>query len=99
MISALSEREALAGSTVKEGVTNNRENGAERRGLCRWRSAAYIGVGETKFDELVADGRMPPPKRIDGRVVWDRLALDRAFEALPDDGEGEGDENPWDNAA
>lgn len=70
-----------------------------RRGFKRAEAAAYVGLGETKFDELVKDGRMPRPKRIDGRVVWDRLALDAAFDALPDDGEGEGSENPWDAAA
>ena len=52
------------------------------RGLSREQSAAYIGFGTTKFDEMVRDGRMPPPKRVDARIVWDRLALDLAFEAL-----------------
>ncbi|WP_316178243.1 MULTISPECIES: hypothetical protein [unclassified Bradyrhizobium] len=55
------------------------------RGMSREESARYIGVGSTKFDEMVADGRMPRPKRIDGRVVWDRLKLDMAFSDLPDD--------------
>lgn len=73
--------------------------GIAPRGFNRREAAAYIGIGETKFDEMVADKRMPPPKRIDGRVVWDRLALDAAFDALPDDGEVEGSENPWDAAA
>lgn len=56
------------------------------RGMARDEAARYIGVGTTKFDELVADGRMPKPKRIDGRKVWDRLALDLAFTDLPADG-------------
>ncbi|MGB6288042.1 MAG: hypothetical protein WBG18_27075 [Xanthobacteraceae bacterium] len=55
------------------------------RGLSRDEAARYIGVGPTKFDEMVADGRMPRPKRIDGRVVWDRLKIEAAFSALPDD--------------
>jgi len=55
------------------------------RGLCREEAARYIGVGTTKFDEMVADGRMPKPKRVDGRTVWDRIALDAAFTDLPDD--------------
>ncbi len=55
------------------------------RGLSRDRSAAYIGVGPTKFDEMVEDGRMPKPKHIDGRVVWDRHQLDASFDALDDD--------------
>jgi hypothetical protein len=52
------------------------------RGLCREEAAYYIGVGPTKFDELVAGGRMPPSKRIDGRVVWDRVQIDMAFSEL-----------------
>ena len=55
-----------------------------KRGLSRPEAAEYIGVSSTKFDQMVADGRMPKPKRIDGRVVWDRHQVDLAFEALPD---------------
>ncbi|MCV0395414.1 MAG: hypothetical protein K5872_21960 [Rhizobiaceae bacterium] len=53
------------------------------RGLSRDEAARYIGVGATKFDEMVKDGRMPKPKRIDGRTLWDRVALDIAFTDLP----------------
>lgn len=55
------------------------------RGLSRDDAARYIGVGTTKFDEMVKDSRMPKGKRVDGRVVWDRVALDIAFTDLPDD--------------
>ena len=66
-----------------------------RRGLSRAEAAEYIGLGTTKFDALVNDGRMPKPKRIDGRTVWDRVAVDRAFDEL---GAPErNDANPWDN--
>jgi hypothetical protein len=34
---------------------------------------------------MVADGRMPRPKRVDGRVIWDRLRIEAAFSDLPDD--------------
>ena len=63
------------------------------RGLSRAQAAEYIGVGVTKFDEMVDDGRMPRPKRIDGRIVWDRIKLDEAFDALDDEG---GPSNEWD---
>lgn len=53
------------------------------RGMNREEAARYIGVGTTKFDQMVAQGRMPIPKQIDGRVVWDRFALDLAFNQLP----------------
>lgn len=65
------------------------------RGLSRVESAAYIGVSTTKFDEMVKDHRMPPAKRIDGRVVWDRRKLDAAFDQLPDDEPAGGAEDEW----
>jgi hypothetical protein len=43
----------------------------------------YIGVSAGKFDQLVADGRMPAPLKIDGRRVWDIRSLDMAFDELP----------------
>ncbi len=61
-------------------------------GLTREQSAAFICVGTTLFDEMVADGRMPPPKRINSKTVWGRQALEAAFLALPSDV----DANPWD---
>jgi excisionase family DNA binding protein len=54
-----------------------------RRGLSREEAAMYIGVSAGKFDELVADGRMPAPRRIDRRKIWDVRDLDVAFDALP----------------
>jgi hypothetical protein len=42
---------------------------------------------------MVEDGRMPKPKRIDGRTVWDRIKLDEAFAAL---GEHGAPKNEWD---
>ena len=65
------------------------------RGLNREEAAEYIGVGVSKFDEMVRDGRMPTPKEIDSRRVWDRHRLDAAFEALPDTAE----RNPFDGVA
>lgn len=52
-------------------------------GLCREESAAYVGIGSTLFDSMVADGRMPPPRELGGRNVWDREELYFAFKALP----------------
>lgn len=59
------------------------------RGLSREEAARYVGVGVTKFDQMVADKRMPKPKKIDSRVVWDRLKLEAAFTDLS----GDDDEN------
>ena len=57
------------------------------RGLCREAAARYVGVSPGKFDDKVIDGRMPGPKRIDSRKVWDIRKLDVAFDGLPDEGE------------
>jgi len=64
------------------------------RGLSRVQAAEYVGVGVTKFDDMVDDGRMARPKRIDGRLVWDRIKLDEAFDALDDD---VASKNEWDD--
>lgn len=50
--------------------------------MAREAAARYVGLGTTKFDQMVTDGRMPKPKRIDSRVVWDRLLLDAAFDNI-----------------
>ena len=67
----------------------------EPRGLSRTEAAAYVGVSPSLFDGMVKDGRMPQPKQINSRRVWDRRQVDRAFDALPQPG----DENPWDAIA
>jgi predicted DNA-binding transcriptional regulator AlpA len=71
----------------------NRRPIIEPRGLSRTEAAEYIGVSPSLFDEMVKDGRMPKPIRINSRTVWDRKQLDEAFEALKDQPE----ENPWDD--
>lgn len=55
------------------------------RGLSRVQAAHYVGVSASMFDEMVKDGRMPKPKRINSRTVWDRHQLDEAFDALSDE--------------
>jgi predicted DNA-binding transcriptional regulator AlpA len=62
------------------------------RGLSRCDAATYIGISPSLFDQMVKDGRMPPPKRVNRRTIWDRRSLDAAFDSLPEGDEG----NPWD---
>lgn len=62
------------------------------RALRREDAAAYVAMSGTKFDQLVSDGRMPKPFRVDGCVLWDVRKLDLAYEVMAgDDGGG----NPW----
>lgn len=56
----------------------------EPRGLARPQAAQYVGVGLSTFDKMVSDGRMPQPKMVERRLIWDRRALDDAFADLPE---------------
>jgi predicted DNA-binding transcriptional regulator AlpA len=66
-----------------------------RRGLSRPEASMYVGVGVTRFDEMVSTGKMPKPKKIGNRKLWDIVALDLHFDRLPDD-EGPSDRT-WDD--
>ena len=46
------------------------------------------------FDEMVRDGRMPPPVKFNSKKVWDREKLDQAFAT-----HGEEEDNPFDAIA
>ena len=54
-----------------------------KRGFSRTEAANYIGVGTTKFDELVERRQMPSPRLVDTRTVWDVRELDEYFDRLP----------------
>lgn len=56
------------------------------RGLARPEAARYVGISPTTFDEMVKDGRMPKPKMIGSKPIWDVRALDLFFDELPDQG-------------
>lgn len=64
--------------------------------ICREAAAEYAGISPSKFDEMVRDGRMPRPRRIDSRVLWDVNALNRSIDNLPGGDDGA---NPWDEVA
>ena len=78
--------------TMKHGPQNILPLSLPPRGLSREQGAAYIGISPSLFDMLIKDGRMPGPNRINSRVVWDRLKLDAAFEALAETDDGSTDE-------
>lgn len=55
----------------------------EPRGLSLLQSANYVGVGPSLFVALMRIGKMPEPKLVGPRKIWDRHELDAAFEELP----------------
>jgi hypothetical protein len=56
-------------------------------GLGEAEAAAAIGISPTKFRQLVGQGRMPSPRRIDGRLIYDVDELRAAFKAMPHENE------------
>jgi hypothetical protein len=64
-----------------------------RFALRRDEAAASVAVSTTKWDEWVADGRMPKGRKIDGVVLWDTLEVREAWERLRD---GVNSNNPFD---
>jgi predicted DNA-binding transcriptional regulator AlpA len=68
-------------------------------GLSRENSADYVGVGTTLFDQMVGDGRMPPPREINNRTVWDQEELYAAFKALPHRGQAHAPKSDWSKVA
>ena len=52
-------------------------------GLGELEAAAAIGISVSKFRTLVNEKRMPSPRRLDGRKIWDVDELRAAFKALP----------------
>lgn len=73
--------------------------GLAPRGLSREQAAAYVGISVGTFDAMTQDGRMPRPKQINARKVWDRHQLDRSFAALPDDSGAVDSDDVWSAAA
>jgi len=63
--------------------------------LRREEAAAHCGVSPSKFDDWVARGILPKPKRVDGVVIWIRDWLDAALKAFPDEDQA----SPYDEVA
>ena len=64
-------------------------------GLGEVEAAAAIGISASKFRALVNEGRMPSPRRLDGRNIWDVDELRSAFKALPHADEDKEEADSW----
>lgn len=56
-------------------------------------AARYVGVSVSKFRQLVNDGRMPKPRKIDRNSIWCRRDLEDAVDELANADEP----NEWDS--
>jgi excisionase family DNA binding protein len=57
-----------------------------RRGLDESEAAVYLSLSPSFFRKLVEEKRMPRPRIIGSRRIWDVEELDLAFKALPREG-------------
>jgi predicted DNA-binding transcriptional regulator AlpA len=57
-----------------------------RRGLDENEAAVYLSLSPSSFRKLVAKRRMPKPRLLGSRRVWDIEELDLAFKACPREG-------------
>lgn len=64
-------------------------------GLGEQEAAASVGLGVTKFREMVTARRMPRPRKIDNRMIYDVDELREAFKSLPHDGEATEADRVW----
>jgi hypothetical protein len=78
-------RQLRAYLTVGQGAVIKQDTTTNYRFEVRTQAATYVGISPSLFDQMVRDGRMPQPKHINSRVIWDRQLLDEAFDALPAD--------------
>lgn len=65
---------------------NSKTLAIPRRGLNEAEASVYVGIGTTKFREMIAAKTMPAPRMIGTRRVWDIAHLDAAFDNLPVEG-------------
>jgi predicted DNA-binding transcriptional regulator AlpA len=59
----------------------NSKPAIERIGLSAAESASLIGVARSTFLLLNSSGRVPLPRRLGGRVLWDKRELESWFAA------------------
>jgi excisionase family DNA binding protein len=78
-------------------LSHSQSRPVPRRGLSRIEAAMYLGISPSKFDELIKDGRMPRPRMIDSRKLWDLHELDMAFDELPREDSTPIAGNSWDD--
>lgn len=67
-----------------------------RIGLSRDEAAAFVGVSANTFGKMVDEGRMPRPRVVNARRLWNAREVEAAFAALPRDGD-DASSNPWDD--
>ena len=75
--------------------THNRAD-APRFGLSVEQAAEAVGITANTFLKMVEDGRMPRPRCIGSRKVWDVEEVHAAFKALPHDNQtDDGEMDSW----
>jgi predicted DNA-binding transcriptional regulator AlpA len=51
--------------------------------VSRETGAELIGISPNHFDKLVKEGRLPAPREVGGRILWDSEEIRAAWRAMP----------------
>jgi predicted DNA-binding transcriptional regulator AlpA len=78
---------------MQSSTRNHHPPASIPRGMRRPVAAAYIGVSESKFQQMVDDGLMPKSFKVGGVTLWDSRKIDQAFDELSNHEE----ESGWDD--
>jgi excisionase family DNA binding protein len=73
---------------TKDQTVSKRANNYAPRALRAEEAATYLGMGRSKFLQLVDEGRLPKPRAVDSMRLWDRFALDAAFDDFTEPSDG-----------
>ncbi len=76
-------------------VTKHHESARWPFGMNRAVAADNAGFSAGHFDKMVADGKMPAPRREGSRLVWLQDELQAALRALPTDGAPDKTDDGW----
>ena len=57
--------------------------------------AALLGISGGTFDKLVRAGKLPEPREVESRILWDAKEIEAAWRAMPKRGQPS-TSNEWD---
>ena len=66
-----------------------------RRGLSADEAAIYLSLSRKTFIDMVKDEKMPMPRLVGKRKIWDVEEIDAYFRELPREGEIIQEDDTW----
>jgi predicted DNA-binding transcriptional regulator AlpA len=64
--------------------------------VSRETAAQLLGISAGTFDKLVKTGKLPEPREVESRILWDSKEIEAAWRAMPRRGQP-ATVNEWDS--